>query len=140
MYSKFNTFFPNIASVDQIFESFNEMFDEAKTTLEGKNWYEVKSSFTKAPFDYDIVTDELFHLLTVSVPGLTKEAVVVTVADGKLNVKIEAGESLWTRSSDRKFSLPEDASLEGIVADVKDGLLTVKILRVAKEVKEIKVL
>jgi HSP20 family molecular chaperone IbpA len=138
--NKFTNLFPNIASVNTMFENIDGIFDEARTALDGPHWQEVKTSFTKAPVDYDISSDELSHILTVVVPGLTKEEVSVTVSDGKLNVKIEAGESLWARSTDRKFTLPEDSSLENIVADVKNGILTVKILRTTEKVEEIKVL
>ena len=139
-HTKFTNLFPNVAYFDGVFNHFDEFFTETKSKLDGPRWQEVKTSLTKAPVDYDVTSDEKLHTLTLVVPGLTKEAVSVTISDGKLNVKVEAGDSLWVRSSDRKFTLPEDIDLENLDANVVDGILTVKSGKTVDVVKEITVL
>ena len=56
-------------------------------------------------------------------------------------IKVDVEDSTWTKKTDRKFSLPEDADLDAISADVTDGVLTVVIQRLeAEKPKEVKVL
>ena len=137
----FNTLFPSFSMVDKTFADLDKIFDEAGKALDGPYWYEVKNTFNKPVIDYDVKSDEKGHTLQIAIPGVKKEQVSVTAKEGNLMIKVDVEESLWTKKTDRKFSLPEDADLDAITADVADGVLTVVIPRLeAEKPKEVKVL
>ncbi|XP_038712926.1 26.5 kDa heat shock protein, mitochondrial-like isoform X2 [Tripterygium wilfordii] len=84
------------------------------------------------------------------VPGLAKEDVKITVEDGVLTIKGEHKEE-EEEGSDDEFSasgygyyyntrlvLPDDAKVDDIKAEMKDGVLTVIIPRTEKPKKDVK--
>ncbi|PIN25375.1 Molecular chaperone (small heat-shock protein Hsp26/Hsp42) [Handroanthus impetiginosus] len=94
------------------------------------------------------------YKLQYHVPGLGKDDVKITVDDGVLNIRGEHKEEEEEGSDDEFWSarsygyynssvvLPEDAKVEGIKAELKDGVLNIvipKSERVKKDVKEIEV-
>lgn len=137
----FSTLFPSFTLVDKTFADLDKIFDEAGKAIDGPYWHEVRSTFNKPAIDYDVKSDEKGHTLQIAIPGVKKEQVSVTAKEGSLVVKVDVEGSLWTKKTDRKFSLPEDADLDAISADVADGVLTVAIPRLeAERPKEVKVL
>jgi HSP20 family protein len=140
-FTRFNQLFPSFSQMDETFDEFDRIFDDASRILDGPRWQEVKYAFTKPVVDYHIKSEGGIHTLEVAVPGVIKEQVSVTVTDGKLQVKVDADGHLWTKATNRTFTLPEDADVAGISADVKDGLLKVTIPTLATAVpKEVKIL
>lgn len=78
-------------------------------------------------------------IVRASLPGFKKENIDVQVHDGILTIKAESteeheakGEKFYHKerrwgSLSRRIALPGNPSDEGIAADLKDGVLTVKI-------------
>ncbi|KAL0429785.1 UNVERIFIED_CONTAM: heat shock protein, mitochondrial [Sesamum radiatum] len=94
------------------------------------------------------------YKLRYNVPGLGKDDVKVTVEDGILRIRGEHKEEEEDGSDDEHWSaksygyydasllLPEDAKVDEIKAEIKDGVLSIvvpKAERAKKDVKEIKV-
>ncbi|XP_023924745.2 26.5 kDa heat shock protein, mitochondrial [Quercus suber] len=95
-----------------------------------------------------------YYKLQYEVPGLAKEDLKITVDDGVLRIKGEHKEEKEEDSDDEYWSsrsygyyntsvfLPEDAKVDEIKAELKDGVLSITIPRAEmpkKEVKEINV-
>lgn len=87
--------------------------------------------------------DEEVYRLRFEVPGLGKDDVRVTVEDGALVIRGEkavvederGGDGEWWAASSygcyhASLLLPEDARVDGITAEVKDGVLYVAVPRV----------
>ncbi|KAF7084333.1 hypothetical protein CFC21_087983 [Triticum aestivum] len=98
--------------------------------------------------------DEERYRLRFEVPGLGKDDVRVTVEDGALVIRGEkrvedehGGDGEWWSASSYGYYhasllLPEDARVDGIAAEVKDGVLYVTVPRVPgreRSVTEVKV-
>ncbi|XP_059456714.1 26.5 kDa heat shock protein, mitochondrial [Corylus avellana] len=90
------------------------------------------------------------YMLWFDVPGLAKEDLKVTVDDGVLTIKGErkeekeegSDEELWYGYYNTSLMLPDDAKVEEVKAELKDGVLIVTIPRTEKpkkDVKEVKV-
>lgn len=140
-FTRFNQLFPSFSQMDETFDEFDRIFTDASRILDGPHWQEVKYAFTKPVVDYHVKTEAGIHTLEVAVPGVIKEQVSVIVIEGRLQVKIDAEGHIWTKTTNRTFTLPEDADVAGIIADVKDGLLTVTIPTLVTNVqKEVKIL
>lgn len=99
--------------------------------------------------------DDKSYKIKYDVPGLGKEDVKITVEDGILRIKGEhkeeqeegSDDEFWSSTSygyyDNSIVLPEDAKVDEIKAEMKDGVLTLTIPRTErpnKDVKEIQVL
>lgn len=97
--------------------------------------------------------DECYKLRYL-MPGLGKEDVKITVEDGVLRIRGEHKEVDEEESDDEFFSamrygyydytvvLPEDAKVDEIKAEIKDGVLTIVIPRTEtpkKDVKEVQI-
>ena len=90
------------------------------------------------------------YLIKAELPGVKKEDVHVSVEAGVLTLRGERKheqehkderfhrvESMYGTFM-RRFALPDDAAAEGIEASYKDGLLTVKLPKVAEKPPEAK--
>jgi HSP20 family protein len=87
----------------------------------------------------DIGETEKEYLVRAELPGLKKEDVKVTMADGFLTIegerkqeKVETGEKLhrverYYGKFVRNFALPDNIVSEGVHCESKDGVLTVHI-------------
>jgi HSP20 family protein len=92
----------------------------------------------------DISEDEKEYLIKAELPEVKKEDVKVTAEEGTLTItgerKFEKAEKnkKYHRveraygSFGRSFSFPDDASPGKVSADFKDGVLTVRLAKVAK--------
>ncbi|XP_061340041.1 26.5 kDa heat shock protein, mitochondrial isoform X2 [Gastrolobium bilobum] len=90
------------------------------------------------------------YKLRYDMPGIAKEDVKITIGDGVLTIKGEHKEEkeegdddeYWSSSSygyyDTSLVLPDDAKVDEIKAELKDGVLTVTIPRTDKPKKEVK--
>ena len=94
------------------------------------------------------------YTMEVAAPGLKKDMVKMNIdKDGYLNVSIEHKDEHKEEKKDehylrREFSysnysqsyaLPEDANQEKVTAEVKNGVLTIEIPKMAKEEKKVNV-
>lgn len=90
------------------------------------------------------------YKLRYELPGLTKEEVKITVEDGILTIKGEHKEEEEEGSDDEYWSsrsygyhntslmLPDDAKLDDIKAEMKDGILTITVPRIGRQGKDVK--
>ncbi|KAJ4958324.1 hypothetical protein NE237_025435 [Protea cynaroides] len=93
-----------------------------------------------------IKEDDDAYRLSYDLPGLTKEEVKITIEDGYLVIKGEHKEekedSDESAASYRYYNtsifLPEDAKVDEIKAELKDGVLTITIPRTEKPKKDVK--
>ena len=121
-----------------VFEDFlnNDFMPRANTTAPAVNVREDEKAYTKE----------------VAAPGIKKEFCRVSINDeGNLSIAIENKfEHKETEKKHRylrrefsysnyeqNYELPEDVDKEGISAKVEDGILTVTLPRVQKEVKKL---
>ncbi|MBR5664403.1 MAG: Hsp20 family protein [Bacteroidales bacterium] len=121
-----------------VFEDFlnNDIMPRANTTAPAVNVRE----------------DEKAYTMEVAAPGIKKEFCRVSINDeGNLSIAIENKfEHKETEKKHRylrrefsysnyeqNYELPEDVDKEGISAKVEDGILTVTLPRVQKEVKKL---
>ncbi|KAL7191431.1 hypothetical protein ACSBR2_023499 [Camellia fascicularis] len=95
--------------------------------------------------------DECYKL-RFNLPGLGKEDLKITVEDGVLRIKGEHKEEVEEGSNDEQYLsarsfgyfidtcivLPEDAKVDEIKAQMKDGVLTIVIPRIEKSKKQVK--
>ncbi len=84
------------------------------------------------------------YVATFEIPGMEKEDVNITLEDGVLTVKGEKKHELDEKregvhyverqfgSFSRSVRLPKETDLEGIAAEMKNGVLTVHIPKAAK--------
>jgi len=90
---------------------FNDVFD-VSPKVKNNYWFdETKDSY----------------VLTVELPGYKKENLDVTVDNGKLTICAKRESTKVKASYKQCYSLPKDADLLKVTADLKDGLLTVTI-------------
>lgn len=90
-------------------------------------------------------------MLRFELPGLSKEDLKVTIDDGVLTISGEHKEENEDDSDDESWSaassygyyhtsllLPEDAKTDEVMAELKDGVLTIVIPRTEKSKKDVK--
>jgi HSP20 family protein len=100
----------------------------------------------------DISEDKDNLMMVVEVPGMEKDDVKVVVEDGVLTVSGERKNIIENKDSNcircelssgsfaRSFTLPDNIDLEKIMADYKNGMLTLILPKTEKsKAKEIKV-
>lgn len=90
--------------------------------------------------DFDLSTDWLYraelelrdqkdhYILELDVPGIKKEDLTVEVKDSLLIVKGKRGERVLTKS----FTLPKSIDSDKIEAELKDGVLALKLHKTSK--------
>tara|TARA_R110001599_G_scaffold51581_1_gene144794 strand:- start:2722 stop:3153 length:432 start_codon:yes stop_codon:yes gene_type:complete len=138
---KFNTWFPfHETNISKMTESIFE-FDKAMDNITSPYWREAKNIVNKPVIDYNVNSNEKGHTLQIAIPGIKKDQVSVTATDGQLHVKIDSEDTQWTKNTNRKFSLPDDANVDAITAEVEDGILNISIDKIVEaKPKEIKIL
>lgn len=124
----------------QATENINKLFDNMNLTpwsLSGR----VKENVDHYKLRYDM-------------PGIPKENVKITIGDGVLTIKGEHKEEkeggndndnddeYWSSSSygyyNTSMVLPDDAKVDEIKAELKDGVLSLTIPRIEKPKKDVK--
>jgi HSP20 family protein len=101
-------------------------------------WNELEPAAARAAVPAtDVVEDADGYHFYFEVPGIASESVDVKVEDGRLVVEAERKRPEWSKDAEvhlaertygkmsRAFTMPEDASHEGIKAAYKDGVLEV---------------
>lgn len=94
--------------------------------------------------------DDECYKLRYEMPGIAKEDVKITVEDGLLRIKgehkedaeEESDDEYWSSSSygyyDASLMLPDDAKVDEIKAELKDGVLSIYIPRTERQTKDVK--
>lgn len=137
-----DSFFPNRnlrVMIDRMGRAFDDPFFARSWMVPGG---QSGAGAARPPWDF-VETDDAFKM-RLDLPGLSKEEVKVYVEDGSLVIKGEqsdenkADESQWaSRSHASHYStrivLPDNANAETIKAELKNGVLSVTIPKVAEE-------
>ena len=98
--------------------------------------------------DFDEKDEE--YILHVELPGVEKEDIVLDIVGYRLEIKAKKNEEVEEEDSDsgeyryarsyrgfaRSIDLPEDADIEGVEAEYKNGILIVKIPKKEENVKK----
>lgn len=116
---------------------FNEPFFTVRTAP-------AAASVDEGSLALDISEDQSHYIVRASLPGFAKENVDIQIDDGVLSISAqrtevseESGEQFHRRerrfgSVSRRISLPGDINEAGAAAELKDGVLTLKLPRADK--------
>jgi HSP20 family protein len=97
------------------------------------------AAFEEGTLPIDVSEDESNVLVRASLPGFTKDDVNVEIHEGVLSIKAEhaeekeeKGETFYRRerrvgSLSRRVALPSDVIEDQIAAELKDGVLTLRM-------------
>jgi HSP20 family protein len=113
-------------------ERMNRLFEEAADQRAGSR--EDEGEIERADWipAADVYEDEREYLLALDLPGINRDALDVSLDDGRLRISGErvAAEGLHARRAERPqgrfvrtFSLPDAVERGAISADYKDGVL-----------------
>ena len=123
--------------LDELFERMSRQFEDAARTWESTDLPALGTGFESMAIDIADHDDEF--VLTVDVPGFTKDEIDVRVADQALRIDAEhtetaeEGDEEYLRKERREKSLhrmvrlPEMVDEEAIRATVKNGVLTIHV-------------
>ena len=93
----------------------------------------------------DVSEDETSLIVRASLPGFKKEEIDVQVHEGVLSIRgqrteetVQSGERYHRRERrtgvvSRLISLPETVNGDGVKAELKDGVLTLRLAKIPKE-------
>lgn len=76
--------------------------------------------------------------IVVDVPGIKEPDLIIEVADGIINIKGERKTATSTYSVAKSFSIPEGYDKDNIIAELKDGVLSIKLASKPLPAKEVK--
>lgn len=147
-----------IYPVSQLHREIDRLFDEAFSGFPGvfRNRWEwpEETSLILSP-SIDIKESETDYVVSVEVPGVAKDDVDIRLEGNRLTIR---GEKKQEKKEDkenyhcverhygsfeRTLTLPQDANVDDVSANFKDGVLTIDIKRKAKsapkEVRKVEV-
>jgi len=100
---------------DPFFQGFDSVFD---------------SKFLKTP-ETNIKKDETGYLVSISVPGLTKEDLKISIKEGVLKITYEKNEgdkdNHFIGSFVKAYNIPDDVQEKYIEGKVENGVLTISL-------------
>lgn len=123
--------------LDELFERMSRQFEDAARTWESTDLPTLDTGFESMVIDIADHDDEF--VITVDVPGFTKDEIDVRVADQALRIDAEheetteEGDEEYLRKERREKSLhrmvrlPEAIDEGGISATAKNGVLTITV-------------
>jgi len=106
--------------------------EEAEAEIEHPDWIPAA----------DVYEDEGAYTLALDLPGIRREALDVSLDDGRLSIRGERApaEGVGVRRTERphgrfvrSFSLPDAVDRHGITADYKDGVLLLRLPKRAEQ-------
>lgn len=115
--TEFRSLFPTVISnssmkdsyLDRVFERLNQFPDSG--TLDKYRIHEENSEWK----------------IELPLPGATKEDITISLKEAdKLAVEVTS-ENLWSTGEKRNFKLPTAADVDAITAEMKNGLLEIRI-------------
>ena len=88
------------------------------------------SKFLKTP-ETNIVKDETGYVLSISVPGLTKEDLKISTKESVLRISFEKTEGdnshYFVSSFTKSYNIPDDVQEKNIEGKVENGVLTISL-------------
>jgi HSP20 family protein len=124
--TKFRSIFPSILetndmsdfSLDRLFESITDTrsYDSYRTEKTETGW-----------------------LLELALPGVSKDEVSISTENSKIIIEVNSKNG-WVKKSKKTFSVPQSTDIESIFAEMKDGILSVKMsTKNEQKIKSIKI-
>jgi HSP20 family protein len=106
-------------------DPFNELLGNFFETQLTKNY----SSIVK------LNEDETHYNILVSVPGLTKEDLSLSINDNVLLVSFEENKKTFsfTKSFTKEYYIPDDVSVKDIDGKVENGVLSITLPKIRKK-------
>ena len=100
---------------DPFFQGFDNVFE---------------SRFLKTP-ETNVVKEETGYVISISVPGLTKEDLKISTKEGVLKISYEKTEGDNSRhfvgSFTKSYNIPDDVQEKYIEGKVENGVLTISL-------------
>ena len=133
--SDFNTVLERQKDFEDIFDSFKKSIENTFAPLRTDSVF--KSDWFKPSLDVASGSDD--YTIKLELPGVKKKDIEVEVHNHTLTIKGEKKQESEEKEKDfyriersygsfkRVLNLPEDADIESIVSEHKDGILTIKI-------------
>uniref|UniRef100_A0A0C9S596 TSA: Wollemia nobilis Ref_Wollemi_Transcript_20205_992 transcribed RNA sequence n=1 Tax=Wollemia nobilis TaxID=56998 RepID=A0A0C9S596_9CONI len=129
--------FPMNRTLTQMMDTVNRLFEEF---VPSRTLGQEVENFRAA---YDVVEDENSYKLRFDMPGLSKEEVKVAIENGTLVIKGEHSEEEkeknWSARSfgsyNSRIVLPDNVRLDGIKAEMKNGVLQLFLPKMEEENK-----
>ena len=81
--------------------------------------------------DYYFSTDDKFYKIDIALPGANKKDIQLSINNSFLHLNYESSSNnhIWNNSFERKIKLPNDVLENEITAELKDGILSINIVR-----------
>lgn len=133
--SDFNSVLEKQKDFEDIFESFKKSIENSFAPLRTDSVF--KSDWFKPSLDVASGSDD--YTIKLELPGVDKKDIEVEVHNHTLTIKGEKRQESEEKEKDfyriersygsfkRILNLPEDADVDSIVSEHKDGILTIKI-------------
>ena len=109
-----------LTSVPSLFDDFNQLFPTA--------------SFDNYSMDEDATS----YNLSIDMPGIKKEDLKIEVKDRTILIKAESS-GKRIRKYHRSFSMPNTVDIEQVEADLSNGILTLKMPKLAEKSRLIQI-
>ena len=76
-------------------------------------------------------TDDKYYKIDIALPGVNKKDLKLSINNNFLHLNYEGTNNnhIWNNSFERKIKLPNDILENGIIAELKDGILSISIAR-----------
>lgn len=106
---------------------------------------EPRASATSGSLAVDVLEDEASLIVRASLPGFRKEEVDIQVHEGVLSIRAQRAEEATSGAESylrrerrsgsvgRSFTLPDTVSGQDVKAELKDGVLTLRLGKTPKE-------
>ena len=113
------------------YKNLNELFDAAiaaslSTSFGEDTTYKNFNKAKKEPAVY-LEDADSHYVYEIPVPGLTKDAVSVKLKNNKLEITGGIEGHKWSPLFTRALSLPKNADIKTVRANVENGILCIKI-------------
>lgn len=94
----------------------------------------------KESLSYKLVEKEDYYLISILIPGVSKDKLNLEIDGCKLNIQIESNSvTTWDRlysSSPYTIRLPKDCSSSKVDAILENGILEVKLFKLSDKLKK----
>ena len=104
-----------------------DLFDNLFNNIISNSYRMVSYKYNDSYFS----TDEKFYKIDIALPGLNKNDIQLSINNNciYLNYESKKNNTIWNNSIERKIKLPNDILENDITAELKDGILSIVIVR-----------
>jgi HSP20 family protein len=112
---------------DPFFNTLDKVFDEAYLRADKR-----VNSYRQT----NVTTSDTYYKVQISVPGLTKDDVKITLKDSILTISYERTDDesfTFTNSFKKTYELPDDADEKNITGSVENGVVEIIVPKSKKK-------